>query len=739
MSDWNDPTLDQAPDMFDAKQILAIVRRRIWTIIAASGLTFAAFLIYASQQTPTYTATSSLVLNVGEQQVVDIESVVSGMSSDAAAVGTEVEVLRSRLLAEAVVRDLNLERVPELNSRLREPSGFARFRSSIASIFSGFVPEQVEAANAAPAPVSLEQERERVASAVMRRRSVERVAGTYVINIAFTAQSRELARDVANAYADAYLDSLLEAEFEATERANDWLNERVAQLREEVRARERAVVDFREQENLINISAGGTIAEQQVSDINSQLAVERAALSQARARLDSVQSQLDRGVSPDTIGEIINSTVVQSLRSQESEIRNRLAELTSRYGPRHPQVITAQRELTDVESQISAGIARILANLQNDVDAARERVRSLEQSLRMARAELAEDNAALVRLRELEREADAARALFEAFLNRFQQASSTEGLNEANARIIARATLPGRDGASLSLVIGLLLAAMVGAGAAVLMELFDVGLQDEAAVERALGIPHIASVQRLKPGVLKRLRGETINPASYVVDHPLSGFAESFRAIRSAIRLSAFDAAPKVVAITSALPGEGKTVTSASFGRIAALANANVVVVDCDLRRRLLSAELAPDAQIGLLQVLSGEATLDEALVEDPQTGLKILPLNAVTFTPRDVFASEAFAALLDTLRDKFDQVVLDTPPILAVADTREIAARADAVIMVAKWRKTAVPTVKKAVSELKSVKARILGLVLSSVDLEAQARYGYGSYYRAYQKYYNQ
>lgn len=732
------PHAPASEDLIDLRELLSIFRRRFWSLFAAGCLTFLAVVLFTLQATPKYTATADVVLNVRQSQVVDIEAVLSGAPPDSAMVDTEVEVLRSRSLAEIVVNELNLVAVPEFNASLRESGGVSSLLDGLKSVL------RPGGDNALSEDERAAREYDRVINALMEVRTIRRAGLTYVIEISATSETPSLARDIANAYAEAYLLTQLEAKFEATERANEWLNERVETLREEVRVREEAVARYRDEAGLID-AEGATVAEQQVTDLNSQLAIQRAGLSEARARLDTVRSQIQRGVAADTIAEVLSSEVIRELRRQQAEVARRLADLSGRYGPRHPQILTVNRELTDINSQIDAEITRIVASLENEVSVAAQRVRSLEGSLVQARSELSENNSAIVRLRELEREADASRALFESFLNRFRQTNETEGLTEADARIVARASTPispSSPRVMLNLALGIVLAGVVGVGVIFVLEMLDNGLHTETDVERQLGLPHIVSVPRLKTGFMGRFSGESVDPGAYVLEKPLSSFAESFRTIRSAIRLSGVDQDTKVVAVTSALPGDGKTTTSLCLGRVSALAGSKTIVVDCDLRRRLLTHAICEDAELGLLEVLSGQAVLEDVIQVEEKTGLAILPVITPTFTPRDMFDSAAFNAILSQLRDTYDLVVVDTAPVLAVADTRVIASRADAVLLAAKWKKTPTGVVRRAISELHSVRAKVMGVVLNNVDMEAQARYGYdasGYYYNSYRKYYSE
>lgn len=734
------PAQDGDEDLIDLRALIETFRRRLGVFIAVAALVLLVVIVFTLQMTPLYTASSSVMIENRRSQILDFEAVMSGLAPDSAVVDTEVELIESRSLAEEVVRVLNLTAVPEFNPELQEPGFVGGLVTGVKSFLSGLLPGQVADQQEIDAEDLLF---ERVTNRVMEATDARRAGLTYVINISATSETPRLARDIANAFADQYLLAQLEAKFAATERANDWLSGRVEVLREDLRAKEQAVANYRAQEGLLD-AEGSSLTEQQISDLNSQLVMQRAELAEAEARLENVSSQIERGVSPESIGEVLRSDVIRDLRSQYSQASSRRGELASRYGSRHPQILTVEREIADIEAQLEQEVSRIVASLQNEVNVARNRARSIQASLGELRGELVENNSSLVRLRELEREAEASRALFESFLNRFRQTDEAETLTDADARIVAAAAVPlqpSSPNVPLNLALGLVLAGIAGVGVVFLLEMFDSGLRTESDVERQLEQPHIASIPRLKAGLLKRLRGGgSEDPAAYITQKPLSGFAEAFRTVRSAIRMAGIDKPVKTVAITSALPGEGKTTTSLGLGRVAAMAETKVIVVDCDLRRRLLSALAAPECKTGLVELLSGEASLVDVIQRDSLSTLDVLPLAEAKFTPRDLFESEAFASLLEELKARYDLVILDTAPVLAVTDTRSIARVVDGVIYAARWGKSSASVARNAIHALQSVRANLLGVVLNSVDMDAQRRYGNATsayYYQAYRKYY--
>jgi capsular exopolysaccharide synthesis family protein len=353
------------------------------------------------------------------------------------------------------------------------------------------------------------------------------------------------------------------------------------------------------------------------------------------------------------------------------------------------------------------------------------------------------DNTALVRLRELEREAAAAQGVYESYLRRLQEVASQDRLTSTDARLVSAAVAPRspfspnfRAAFALALVLGLVL----GAGAGVLVELIDHRIGSADNLEEKVGVPAIATIPVLSKRHLRLLPPEDQNPAGFIVEKPMSGFAEAFRVLRTYVHYSNLDARNRAIAVTSSAPNEGKTTSVMCLARIAAASGDKVVVVDCDLRRRSLNRALDIEPRAGLLQVLAGEKAWRDVLVEDRHTSVAFLPLADAVFTSRDVFGSDAMRQLVAELKDEYDLVLFDCAPILAVAETRVIAELADAVIIVARWDKTAIGALRASIHSAKSVGSNVLGIALNYVNPDAPGRSTYNEalyYYKANQSYY--
>lgn len=730
---------DQGFLELDLMGLYRTLRKRLGLIVSVTlGLT-ALVMVVVLQQTPLYTASAQVLLDRQKMQVTDMEAVISGLPADSATVDSEVEILKSRALAERVVDRLNLMQDPEFNGALREPS-FLRW---IDPRF--LLGELLALVSAEPAPINEEMraraERDGVVNSLLGSLNVTRQRLTYVINLSVTSEQPAKAARIANAYADTYILDQLEAKFDATRQANEWLSRRLGELRQQVQDSERAVEIFRTEQGLES-SSGVTVSEQQMSELNAQLILARTALAEARAKYDRARQIRTSGGSIESMADVVQSGTISQLRQKQAELARELANLSSRYGPRHPEVVNAEAQRRDIESQIGSEITRIIGSLQNNVSVAETRVASLEQSLREIRGETGESGQAMVQLRELEREAAANRAVYESFLNRFKETSQQQDLQVPDSRIISPATSPlspSHPRKALSLALALVLSGMLGVGLAFLLEHLDNGLTTARDVEEALGLPHLVSVP-LVP-VEKGPGGKPLKPHDYLVQKPLSAFSESLRSLRSALQLSNVDNPPKVILFTSALPSEGKTTTSVSFARAAAASGLKVVLVDCDLRHPSVHKTFGlatPTA--GLVELLAERLDPEAVMIDDEKTSLRILPIATGTANPPDLMASSQMQLLIERLRGEYDLVVLDSAPLLPVSDSRVLSRLVDETVFVVRWSDTPKDAAQAAIRELRLYQSNIAGVILVAVDATKQAKYGYGDggyYYGKYSRYY--
>jgi capsular exopolysaccharide synthesis family protein len=355
---------------------------------------------------------------------------------------------------------------------------------------------------------------------------------------------------------------------------------------------------------------------------------------------------------------------------------------------------------------------------------------------------LASDNEASVRLGELERNAESARTLYQAFLDRYRQTVAQSGLERSDAYVVSRARVPGAP-SSPNMLVYAAMAVVGGLGIGVLLvvllQLLERGLEMSDAIEEALGLPTLAAIPDANTLPGYRKSGLPAPPAELLLKRPQSTYAEAFRTLRTSIQFAEAAKPIRVVAITSAVPGEGKTTTAMGLARAMAAAGSKVLLIDADARRRASSRQFADNVKLGLDEVLAGEATLEQAIVKDSLSEAFLLPQRldskgiGLTESPR-------LAELIEQVRERYDLVILDTPPVLPVDEARVIASMADGVVFLVRWRKTPSKAASVALRRLYDVHAEMLGVVLTLVDVREQERAGYeggGTFLKAYRPYY--
>ncbi len=745
-------------DGIDLKEIFLIARRRGPMVVMLGILAALLGAVYALQLTPVYTAKATLLIDTQQKNIIDAEAIVSGIGRDSSALESELELIRSYDVAKRVVEKLKLD----------EQTSTANQQPSLLSQLVNLVVSREKAPE-----ISLDDNRtDKIIRSVASGVNVNRKGWTYVVDISYTDQNPSKAAQIANGFADEYLVDQLESRYETTRRANDWLSERLGELREKVRDSERAVEMFKVQNNIVQ-TEGSTLNDQQVSKLNEQLILARAETAQARAKYDQIQAVRKRGGDITAFADALQSTSLASLKSKASEVRRELANLSAKYGDRHPSVVSARAQLSDVNRSIGAEAERILASAENELRVKRSREESIESSLAEVTGTATSTNQAEITLRELEREAVANRTLFESFLSRFKQTTEQEKLNTNNSRVIERAsapTIPSAPNKKAIVLLATMLGLGLGAGLAFLLEQLDSGYRTSSQVEKQLGVPVLANVpraddqvstglsrvvRRLNPiAFITRLfrdsgtsgrrmnKSDRIAMSRIVAQKPLSTFAEAIRSLRMGIKFADVDRPQKVILVASALPGEGKSTVASNLAQLTAMSGERVLLIDLDLRHPVLTSLYAPEATSGAIELLLGEAELKQVIIRDPETGLNFIPSPSrrnLTHTA-ELLGSQRLKDLLAHLSDYYDLIVVDTSPLLPVTDGRALLGAVDSLALVVRWEKTPRDAVEAALKQSPGSMDKLTGVVLNDVIASKARYYDYyksGYYTKNYPYYY--
>jgi len=706
-------------DGVDLRYLLALFRRRLSLFVMVIALCVMLALNVTMLMPRLYRANADVVMNRDRTELVP-----EGRPADpsltapprAEEIDTETKVIGSRDLAGRVADALRLEQDQAFLAQITRGGLIGRVKAAL-----GMAPAQ-------PA-----DRRRTVIDALLARVDASRLDNAYAIRISYTDPDPARAAQIANAFAEAYTVSGAMAKRTENEQALKVLSARIEQLRGQAQADFRAVQEFRVSHGLLSAQAT-SLAEQETGAYASQLAMARSAAAVDRGRAGAAGSAGEAAA--------VNSPVVQALRAQRATLSVKVADLASRYLDNHPDLITARQQLADLDSQISGEMARARAGssagLAASAAATSNQVGALQAGLAAARVKLAADNHALVGLDDLTRKAQASQALYESYLARYKEVLAQTGIERAESRLLGKAQPPSGPVSPnlwLNLALGLVSGVLLGGAGAIAAETAFPGLTTGEDVENRLGLRYLGGVPLLGS---VGLYGTT--PAESLVSHPGSAYAEAIRGLLAASRQGNRDR-NQVIAVSSALPDEGKTSLALSLARSAALAGEQVILIDCDTVQRGLSALLAAEeGRPGLREMMRDGIKLGDAMVKDPLTDAMILPITTAFPEGERLLERGNFHRMIGALREHFGLIVLDTAPVLPIAETRELLALADNVVLTAIWRKTGDAALKAALRLLPLQAIGDIGVTLNRMDMRKQAKFGGGdasTYYNSYKKYY--
>jgi capsular exopolysaccharide synthesis family protein len=714
----------------DVREALRLLNRRKWHLIGITALVCAITGLVLMQLTPQYRANALVMLDSRKARVTNTTDVLGALSVDISAVQTEIEVLRSSSLLGRVVDKLRLDLDAEYGAV--PPSMLSivirQLRSTYTSIAGGKprVPAGQRTDNTP---------RARAIAALANKLQIVTRGRSFVIAISLDSADATKAKRIIDAVTDFYLVDQLQAKLDANKRATDFFNERLEEIKRNVEASERAVAAFREKHGL-TIGKDATVTSQSLSELNSQLIQARAQRADRESRLVALQQAARNPATLGGVTEVLANPLISSLRAQEAEVARRIGDLNQRYGDSHPRLLQARAEQGQIQARIGAEVGKIIGSVQGDAEAARSKERQLEEQVSQLERQAGGLGQHEVELRQLEREAQSSRAVYEDFLKRFKELREQQDIQQPDARVLSAATVsPGAVYPRYLLTMMLAMAGglVLGIALIVVVERLDGGFRTGEQIERMTGRPLIGMIP-----ALSRLTMGKLSPATFAIERSSSAYAESLRSAYTAITLGTLDKPPKVIMVTSSLPGEGKSTFACSLAGLLARSNPTkrIVVVDADLRRSSVLKSLGMEPTGGTLdEYLSGAKPLSEVIGQDKTSGLYYIPARIGTPNPAEILDSKAMADFVQSLSESFDLVLLDTPPVMAVSDARITAKIVDYVIFLVQWEKTAREVTTNSLRLLRDLHKKV-GVVLSQVNVRRHSRYGYGDYGYYYAKY---
>lgn len=703
---------------------IGLVFRELWryklvipavALLVAGGVAF-----WAIRQPKVYEATATLEYDPNPSRplgsAVEDTTAAGSMYWDTQEFyETQNFILRSRSLAERVVRKLHLD---------RDVSFIGNSTSSV----------------------------EATANRLMKVMRVEQVRDTRVVRVSIADSSPDRAQLIANTVVEAYIDKSLEDRLSTSGRAMEWLGSQMQNLKRELESSELALYRFREEHHAVSASLEERqkIIANQLQSYSNALTTIHSQRVQTESKLEVLKELLASG--PDLIalhaGPITSDPAIADLRDRYRAASELFGRLSVTYGEAHPEVRAASLVRESLLAQLRAQVDAIQRGIESDLREQELAAKGIQGALDRVNQQGLELSLQEIDYSRLERERHSKTELYDLVMEKAAQTDLTRALRVANARIIdaaVRPSIPVRPRVKLLVAAGIVVGLALGIAAALGISFLDNKVRGPADME-ARGVTVIGVLPSLGPvttmpsyGRDKRRRGRRFEHQDRdLIVHlePRSTAAECCRTIRTNITFQSADRPLRCIAVTSAMPKDGKTTVSISIATALAQGGRRVLIIDTDLRKPRLHRAFKLSTSVGITSVLAGEATLDEVQTVSDIPGLTVIPCGPIPPNPSELLHTRRFSEIIDEARGKFDTVIFDSPPLGAVTDPAVISTQVDGTIVVVRSGVTTRNGVDAALRQLQGVSARIIGVVLNGVDLTDS---NYGSYYAYYRGYYEE
>jgi capsular exopolysaccharide synthesis family protein len=714
--------------------------------------------------TPLYTATATLQIEPQDPEVVQIRELMASPDSGGGPYDyyeTQFALLRSSPLAAKVITELNL--AANLAFTYYDPPSLLDRLSSLPFELMDAVLTYV----AKPSPPSSPQtDKDTSANKgptfeygvppglighYLSLMTVQPVRKTRLVSVTFTTPDARLSQQLANAHTSAFLRITLETRFELTREAREFLEKKLAELRGKVQGAEEALQRFRQAHGVISVEGNENIVVDRMVDLNKRLTDARAKRIEAESLYRTVENH-----DPRYLSEVINNNMIQQLKSNLLALEAEQTRLSATFTPAHPRLVELSEQISKTNKRLDREVTTVVHRIEADYSTARAGEEALQAEAERQEQAALNLKAIGVEYTILKQEVDSSRTLYEGVLKRLNETNVSKGVPVSNMQITERADLPTAASyprRQRNMMLATALGLFLGVGLALFVEYMDQSISTPEDVRKVVAVPTLGVVPHMR--TLRRRIYQSVRlpgrswahglPASQSAQerslsrqltlayHPLSIFSESYRIIHTMLQLAQTDQSPQVILLTSANPGEGKTVTTVNLATTLAQSNHTVVVLDADLRKGSCHTLLGQSNQRGLTQILTGNLTLEEGLRDTLVAGLSFVPRGAMVPNPVALLGSPKMREIVETLRGRFEFVLIDCAPAIAVSDAVVLSRLSDGVLMVIRGRKTTVEMARRAVERLEAGRARILGVVLNGIDMRDPAYAGYRRYYASY------
>lgn len=718
---------------FSLREYWMVLRKRRWSIFASLLITLVTTAIITFAMKPVYRGTTTILINKESLQIVDFKEIFAINTMDLDYYQTQYKILESRSLAKRVIKAHGLFNHPEfLRGKDRTP--FQAWRSNLLANLSNWLTPQKLGVRS-----SLENGKETandslIINEFLDKLKIEPIRNSRLVKIHFDTHDPDLAKQIPSTLAESYIRQNFEGRFQATEQAKEWLARQLDDLKGKVEKADEDLRAFASKHGIISLEEKENIVIQRLSELNEALAKAEAERMGKEALYKQTQSP-----TPDSLPPILENKLVQELKQASIQLEAQYVKLSETlFKPDWPEMKRLKDEMETVQSQLDREIKKILAGIKNEYEWTLRREFLLRNAFEEQKVKAMEMQQRAIRYNILKREADTNKELYKGLLQRMKEAGVSAGITASNIQVVDQAempTKPFKPNKELNLLLAAVVGLFLGVGLAFFLEHLDDTVKTPEDLQDLIRLPSFGIIPEGAYERRKLLESNNSFPVELATfDFPRSMLSEAYRSIRTSILLSSSGNPPKIIAVSSPNPGEGKTTTVINTAIALSQTGVQVIIIDADMRKPRIHNILGKENGVGLSSFLSGNADLESTIQKSRVPNLYYVPSGPIPPNPSELLGSVLFKKMIESLGSRFSYMIIDSPPLLAFSDSVIISTNVDGVIMVVIGGKTPRETLKRSKEVLLQVDAKILGVVINRVKMGGS---GYGSYYHRYYTYY--
>ena len=734
------PDIEQSggnmPQEFPEEEIhlrdyLNVILKRKWTIITCFVVLVTVVTIASFKMEPVYKATCQILIERDNPKVVKIEEVMAIDASSTDYYQTQYEILKSQELAERVIKRLNLYDNKEFNRKPKIGLGtiIAAIRNFIGNAIKNIIGSKKEQKEYQV------DETNQLIKAYLARLDIKPIRKSRLVNISFEAHDPQLAAQIANTHAKLYIEQNLERKFSASKEAVNWLNKRIKEVKEKLEKSEEALRKYKQAHDLVSIDfeESHNIRVQRLNELNTALMEARTKRIEKENLYRELKRISDKPELIESMPAVVANPLIQQLKAEYIKSKADYSKLSQSYGPEHPKMIRLRSEIKELKNKIASEVKKIARSIETEYRVAKKQEAALNKALEEEKKKALALSEKEIQYNVLKREVEINRTLYESLLKRAKETNITEDLPVSNVSIVDPARIPDvpfKPKKRLNILLAMVVGLTMGIGLAFFLEYLDDTIKTPEEVERYLKIPFLGYI-----GKVIIAKDNPYSPDLVALKEPKSHIAEMLRNVRTNILFSTSNFPRKALLVTSSTQGEGKTFLTINLGISLAQMGKRVVVIDADLRKTRIHRTFGLKKHPGLTEVLTGNHGLESVIQDTKVENLKIIPCGTIPPNPAELLSSEAMKDLIDRLKEQFDFVLFDSPPVMSVTDPTILANLADGVIIVIKGGETPRPPIQRTLQQLSKLDTKLLGVVLNGMDFK-KGKYYYHYYYKYHYDY---